>query len=173
MIILGIHGESQPPLAHVVQAFNRLCPLFGRIQRRQQHRRQNGNDGNDYEEFDEGECPAGGVYWRYVSGFHINTSLQGTKLREFEGYICETKWWRIRAPVSDFCKSSAKNSSVLETKAGRTALAGRKNNSPLLSGMLTCSVLVSRTFVKMSQYQRRSKQIPGKSQAILSKLFTI
>jgi hypothetical protein len=50
-----VHGITD--LAHVVQALDTAGAFLGAAQRRQQHRRQNGDDGDDHQQFNQGEAP--------------------------------------------------------------------------------------------------------------------
>ena len=54
-MITGKHGKAQPELAHLAHATYPLGFGFGAGQRRQQHRRQNGDNGDYHQQFDQGE----------------------------------------------------------------------------------------------------------------------
>jgi hypothetical protein len=54
-VVVRVHVPANHNLAGVAHALGRLGLLFGQGQRRQQERRQNGNDGDDNQQFYEGE----------------------------------------------------------------------------------------------------------------------
>src|SRR5207253_8304122 len=55
IVIMREHVKGQADLAQIVRALNALCPSFALAERRQEQRRQNGDDGHDSEQFDQGE----------------------------------------------------------------------------------------------------------------------
>ena len=67
-IIGCIHHAAEPHLFEVIDAAKPFGALFGLGQRRQKHRRQNGNNGNDDEQFNKGEP----VFWLFSAVFTEN-----------------------------------------------------------------------------------------------------
>ena len=55
LVVVGIHDPGQCQLFVVVETGGAQRLLFGLGQRRQQQRRQDGNDGDDHQQLDEGE----------------------------------------------------------------------------------------------------------------------
>jgi hypothetical protein len=55
IVIMSVQHPADLKLLQIAEAHNALRFLFGLSQRRQQQRRQNGDDGNDHEQLDERE----------------------------------------------------------------------------------------------------------------------
>ena len=56
--ICVIHLQSDAALLHIRNTVRHLRPTLGIRERRQKHRRQNGDDGNDHKKFDQGKAAA-------------------------------------------------------------------------------------------------------------------
>ena len=62
-IVVRIHENCVGKLFDVVDAHGSLGAFFGFLERRQKHRRKNGDDGDNDEQLDQSE-PAAGRDWR-------------------------------------------------------------------------------------------------------------
>jgi hypothetical protein len=54
--VTPIKNAAQLQLFHIADATDSLRPQFGLAQRRQQHRREDGDDGDDHQQFNQGEA---------------------------------------------------------------------------------------------------------------------
>ena len=61
IVVLRHEIQRQAELLEIVQIHRPVAALFGLVQRRHQHGRQNRNDGNDHQQLNQGEGRGGGA----------------------------------------------------------------------------------------------------------------